>query len=58
MKCNEDSRDRLTNQLRTIENAIEPTKKSLEKANGQLVKMKEDHLNAVTALRAEANKLR
>ena len=58
MKCNEDSRDRLTSQLRTTENSIEPTKKSLEKANGQLVQMKEDHLNAVTALRAEADKLR
>lgn len=58
MKCNEDSRDRLASQLRTTENSIEPTKKSLEKANGQLVQMKEDHLNAVTALRAEADKLR
>ena len=58
MKCNEDSRDRLTSQLRTTENSIEPTKKALEKANGQLVQMKEDHLNAVTALRAEADKLR
>lgn len=58
MKCNEDSRDRLTSQLRTTENSIEPTKKSLENANGQLVQMKENHLNAVTALRAEADKLR
>ena len=58
MKCNEDSRDRLTSQLRTTENSIEPTKKALEKANAQLVQMKEDHLNAITAVRAEADKLR
>ena len=58
MKCNEDSRDRLTSQLRSTENSIEPTKKALEKANAQLVQMKEDHLNAITAVRAEADKLR
>lgn len=54
----EESRDRLTNQLRALEISIEPTKQQLENVMKENLSRKEEHLTTTTNLRTEITNLR
>ena len=54
----EESRDRLTNQLRALEISIEPTKQQLENALNENLARKEEHLTKTTTMQTELTRLR
>jgi len=54
----EESRDRLTNQLRAVEISIEPTKHQLENTLKENLARKEEHLIATTNMQTEITRLR
>jgi chromosome segregation ATPase len=58
LKNMEESRDRLTNQLRTLEISIEPTKSHLEKVMKENLSLKEEHMNASNTMKLEITNLR
>ena len=54
----EDSRDRLSNQLRALEINFEPSKKQIENLAAENLKLKEDMMNQGNKYTAEINTLR
>ena len=54
----EESRDRITNQLRALEISIEPTKQQLENTTRENLALKEKHMLESNDLRTQISSLR